>query len=120
MAKYVDGFVAPVPKKNIEAYRAMARKAGKIFLEHGATAYTESLADDVPFGKTTSFPRSVDRKNSETVALSWVTYKSKAQRDKANAKIMKDPRLLKLMEENGNLFDASRMLYGGFEVIVDL
>jgi uncharacterized protein YbaA (DUF1428 family) len=120
MSEYVDGFVVPVPKKNIDDYRKMARKAGKIWREHGATGYKECVADDVPFGKLTSFPRSVDRKNSETVMFSWISYKSRAHRDKVNEKVMKDPRIAKMMEAGEAPFDPSRMIYGGFEVIVDV
>lgn len=118
MPQYVDGFVVPVPKKNLEDYRKMARKAGKIWIEHGAVDYRECVADDVPFGKVTSFPRAVERKNSETVVFSWVTYKSRAHRDKVSAKVMKDPRIMKMWDDN--MFDASRMIFGGFETIVDL
>jgi uncharacterized protein YbaA (DUF1428 family) len=118
MAEYVDGFIMPVPKKNIEAYKKIAKKASKIFKDHGAIDYRESVADDTPFGKVTSFPRSVERKNSETVVFAWVTYKSRAQRDKANAAVMKDPRLLALVDEMSELVDHSRMVYGGFETIV--
>ena len=119
MAKYVDGFVVAVPKKNVEAYRKLARKAGKVWREHGALSYVETIADDVPYGKTTSFPRSVERKNSETVAFSWITYKSRAHRDKVNQKVMTDPRLKEMMEDR-ETFDPSRMIYGGFETIVEL
>jgi uncharacterized protein YbaA (DUF1428 family) len=118
MAKYVDGFVVAVPKKNIEAYRKMARKGGKIWREHGALSYVETIADDVPYGKVTSFPRSVERKNSETVVFSWITYKSRAHRDKVMEKVMSDPRLKEFMEQD--VFDASRMIWGGFDAIVEL
>jgi uncharacterized protein YbaA (DUF1428 family) len=119
MAKYVDGFVLPVPKKRLDDYRKMARKAGKIWLEYGALDYRECVSDDVAFGKRTSFPRSVERKNSEVVIFAWVTYKSKAQRDKVNEKIFKDPRF-KAMEKDMQYIDGERMIFGGFEVIVDL
>lgn len=118
MAKYVDGFVVAIPKKNLEAYRKMARKAGKVWREHGALEYVEAVADDVPFGKVTSFPRSVDRKNSETVVFAWITYKSRAHRDKVNKNVMADPRLKAMM--GSDMFDPSRMIYGGFEAIVEL
>lgn len=118
MAQYVDGFVLPIPKKNIDAYKKMAKKASKVWLELGAIDYKECVADDVPYGKTTSFPRSVERKNSETVVFSWITYKSRAQRDKINKAVMKDPRILGMMEEMDAIMDPARMIYGGFEVIV--
>ncbi|HEV7918947.1 MAG TPA: DUF1428 domain-containing protein [Solirubrobacterales bacterium] len=120
MAKYVDGFVLPLPKKNIDAYRKLARRAGKVWREHGALEYKECVADDVPFGKVTSFPRSVERKNSETVIFAWITYKSRAHRDQVNAKVMKDPRLADMMDPSKHLMDTARMIYGGFEVIVEL
>ncbi len=120
MAKYVDGFVLAVPKKNVEDYRKLARKAGKLWRELGAIEYRECVADDVPYGKVTSFPRSVERKNNETVIFAWITYKSRAQRDEINEQIMTDPRMLKMMQETDRIFDPSRMIYGGFETIVDL
>lgn len=116
---YVDGFIVPVPKKNVEAYRRLARKAGKIWREYGALEFKECVADDVKVGKLTSFPRSVKRKPNETVMFSWITYKSRRDRDKINAKVMKDPRLEKMMDGSGMPFDAKRMIYGGFKVIVD-
>ena len=119
MAKYVDGFVVPIPKKEVDAYRRMARKAGKIWREHGALEVKECIADDVAVGKVTSFPRSVKRKPSETVVFSWITYKSRAHRDRVNAKVMKDPRFT-AMEEDAMPFDMKRMIYGGFEVLVDV
>jgi uncharacterized protein YbaA (DUF1428 family) len=118
MAKYVDGFVVPVPTKNLPAYRRMARKAGKIWREHGALAYTECVADDVKVGKLTSFPQSVKLKPGETVVFSWIVYKSRAHRDKVNAKVMKDPRLADMMDPKSLPFDGKRMIYGGFAVSV--
>jgi len=120
MAHYVDGFVVPVPKRNIDAYRRIARKAGKIWREHGALEYRECVGDDVPVGKVTSFPRSVKRKPSETVVFSWIVFKSRAHRDRVNAKVMKDPRLADMMDAKDMPFDGKRMVYGGFEVLVDL
>jgi uncharacterized protein YbaA (DUF1428 family) len=117
MAEYVDGFVIALPKKNIEEYKKVARAMAKVFIDHGAIEVRETIAEDVSFGKVTSFPRSVERKNSETVVFSWVTYKSKAAREKANKALMKDPRLVKVMEQPPT-FDAGRMIYGGFETIV--
>jgi uncharacterized protein YbaA (DUF1428 family) len=116
---YVDGFVVPIPKSKVDAYRRMARKAGKIWREHGALEVKECIADDVPMGKVTSFPRSVKRKPSETVAFSWITYKSRAHRDRVNAKVMKDPRIAG-MDEDATPFDMKRMIYGGFKVVVDV
>lgn len=116
---YVDGFVVPVPKKSLEAYRRMARKAGKIWREHGALEFRECVAEDVKVGKWTSFPRSVKLKPGETVVLSWITYKSRKDRDRINAKVMKDPRLADMMDPKAMPFDMKRMIYGGFEVMVD-
>jgi uncharacterized protein YbaA (DUF1428 family) len=116
---YVDGFIVPVPKKNVEAYRRLARKAGKIWREYGALEFKECVADDVKVGKWTSFPRSVKRKPNETVMFSFIVYKSRRDRDKINAKVMKDPRLEKMMDGSNVPFDAKRMIYGGFKVIVD-
>ena len=116
---YVDGFVVPVPKKNVKAYRAMARKAGKVWRDHGALEFRECVADDVKMGKWTSFPRSVKRKPNETVVFSYITYKSRGHRDRVNKKAMKDKRLAKMMDLKAMPFDAKRMIFGGFKVIVD-
>jgi uncharacterized protein YbaA (DUF1428 family) len=115
---YVDGFIVPVPKKNLDAYRKIARKAGKVWREHGALDYRECVAEDVKVGKLTSFPRSVKMKPNETVVFSWITYKSRAHRDKVNAKVMKDPRLASMMDAKAMPFDGKRMIYGGFDVFV--
>jgi len=120
MPKYVDGFVMPVPKKNIEAYRKMATKAGKVWRDHGALAYVECVGDDVKPGKLTSFPQSVKLKPNEVAWFSWIVYKSRKHRDSVNAKVMKDPRLASMMDPKAMPFDAKRMIYGGFEVVVDL
>jgi uncharacterized protein YbaA (DUF1428 family) len=120
MAHYVDGFVVPVPKKNLDAYRRMARQAGKVWLEHGALQYSECVADDVKPGKLTSFPQSVLLKDDETVVFSWIVYKSRAQRDRVNAKVMADPRLAKMMDPKAMPFDGQRMFWGGFKSIVEL
>ena len=120
MSKYVDGFVLPVPKKNIDAYRRMARKAGKIWREYGALEYFECVADDVKAGKVTSFPQSVKLKRGETVVFAWIVYKSKRDRDRINAKVMKDPRLAHMMDPKAMPFDAMRMFWGGFRSIVEL
>jgi len=120
MAQYVDGFVVPLPKQNVDAYRRLARKAGKIWREHGALEYRECVGDDVKMGKLTSFPQSVKLKPGETVVFSWIVFKSRAQRDRINAKVMKDPRLAGMMDPKEMPFDAKRMIYGGFNVIVDV
>jgi uncharacterized protein YbaA (DUF1428 family) len=118
MASYVDGFVVPVPKKKIEAYRRMAVKSGKVWREHGALQYRECIADDVKWGKRTSFPRSVKLKPGEVVWFSWIMYKSRKHRDRVVAKVMKDPRLADMMDLKALPFDAKRMIYGGFKVVV--
>jgi uncharacterized protein YbaA (DUF1428 family) len=120
MARYVDGFVLPIPKRNLDAYRRQARKAGKIWREHGALEYRECVADDVKAGKITSFPQSVKRKRDETVVFSWIVFKSRAHRDRVNAKVMKDPRLADMMDPKAMPFDGKRMIYGGFSVLVDI
>lgn len=117
---YVDGFIVPVPKKSLAAYRAIARKAGKIWREHGALEYRESVADDVKWGKRTSFPRSVKLKGSEVVWFSWIVYKSRKDRDRILAKVMNDKRLASMMDPKKMPFDARRMIWGGFKTVVDL
>jgi uncharacterized protein YbaA (DUF1428 family) len=117
---YVDGFLVPVPKKKVADYRRMAAKAGKIWREHGALEFRECIADDVTWGKRTSFPRSVKQKNGETVFFSYIVYKSRADRDRINAKVMKDKRLAKMMDPKAMPFDAKRMIFGGFKTVVDL
>ena len=119
MPRYVDGFVLPIPKKNAAAYRRIAKKAGKTWMEHGALQYCESVAEDVKPGKSTSFPQSVKLKKGEVVWFSWIVFKSRAHRDKVNAKVMADPRLAG-MATTGMPFDGRRMIYGGFEIAVDL
>ncbi len=120
MAQYVDGFVVPVPRKNLAAYRRMSVKAGKLWREFGALEYFECVADDVKPGKLTSFPQSVKLKPDETVVFSWIVYKSRAQRDKVNAKVMKDPRMAPMMDPKAMPFDGKRMFWGGFKTIVEL
>jgi uncharacterized protein YbaA (DUF1428 family) len=117
---YVDGFLVPVPKKKVADYRRMAAKAGKIWREHGALEFRECIADDVSWGKRTSFPRSVKQKTGETVFFSYIVYKSRADRDRINAKVMKDKRLAKMMDPKAMPFDAKRMIWGGFKTVVDL
>jgi uncharacterized protein YbaA (DUF1428 family) len=115
---YVDGFVVPVPRKNLAAYRRMARKAGKVWKEYGALEYKEWVSDDVKVGKLTSFPRSVKLKPGETVVFSWIVYKSRAHRDRVNAKVMKDPRLAEMMNSKSMPFDGKRLIYGGFKKLI--
>ncbi len=114
---YVDGFVVPVPKDKIEAYKTMARIAGAIWKEYGAKAFVECLADDVPYGELTSFPRAVQAKEDETVAFSWIVYESREQRDAVNAKVMADPRLKDMKDMP---FDGKRMIIGGFEAFLEM
>ena len=117
---YVDGFVLPLPKKNLAAYRKMARTAGKVWRDHGALEYVECIADDVKPGKLTSFPQSVKLKAGEMVVLSYVVYPSRKARDRILAKVMADPRLAKMMDPKKSPFDFKRMIYGGFKPIVSL
>lgn len=116
---YVDGFIVPVPKRSKQAYARMARTAGKVWREHGALEYRECIADDVKWGKRTSFPRSVKLKGSEAVWFSYIVYKSRKDRDRVLAKVMKDKRLAAMMDPKGMPFDAKRMIFGGFTVVVD-
>jgi uncharacterized protein YbaA (DUF1428 family) len=117
--QYVDGFVIPVPKKSLPAYRSLAKKAGKVWRDHGALEFREFVAEDVKVGKRTSFPRSVKLKPGETVIFSWIVYKSRSHRDRVNAKVMKDPRLAKMMDPKAMPFDGKRMIFGGFKSLVD-
>ena len=117
---YVDGYVVPVPRKKVDAYRRMARKAGKIWREHGALQVRECVADDVKPGKLTSFPQSVKLKPGETVVFSYIVFKSKGERNRINAKVMKDKRLASMMEPKAMPFDGKRMFWGGFKTLVDL
>jgi uncharacterized protein YbaA (DUF1428 family) len=117
---YVDGFVVPVPTKNLAAYRRMASLAGKVWREHGALEYIECVADDVKPGKVTSFPQSVKLRRGETVVFSWIVYKSRKDRDRVNAKVMKDPRLAPMMDVKALPFDGKRMFWGGFKEFVNL
>ncbi len=115
---YVDGFLLAVPKANIEAYKAMARAAGDVWKEHGAINYVECLADDVPYGELTSFPRAVHASDDEIVIFSWITYESRKRRDEIVAKVMADPRLQG--DDWKDVFDGKRMIYGGFEAFLEL
>jgi uncharacterized protein YbaA (DUF1428 family) len=118
---YVDGFVIPIPKKNLPAYRRMALKSGKIWKEHGALQFLECVGDDLNIkGMGVTFPRRLALKRGETVLFSFIVYPSRAQRDRVNARVMKDPRLAGMMEGKAMPFDVKRMLYGGFKALVNL
>lgn len=117
---YVDGFVLAVPRKNLTAYKRLARKSGKVWREHGALAYVECVGDDVKPGKVTSFPQAVKLKTDEVVVFSWIVYKSRAQRDRILEKVMKDPRLADTMDPKKLPFDGMRMFWGGFKSILEL
>jgi uncharacterized protein YbaA (DUF1428 family) len=117
---YVDGFVLPLPKGKVEVYREVASKCGAIWREHGALQFRECIAEDVKPGTLTSFPQSVNLQADETVIFSWIVYKSRAHRDEVNDKVMKDPRMADMMKPEAMPFDGKRMIYGGFEVLVDL
>ncbi|HEX9792776.1 MAG TPA: DUF1428 domain-containing protein [Planctomycetota bacterium] len=117
---YVDGFVLPVPRKHLAAYRRMAQKAGKVWRDHGALEYVECVADDVKPGKHTSFPQSVKLKKGEVVVFSYAVYKTRKDRDRVLAKVMKDPRLADMMDPKKMPFDGKRMFWGGFKPIVSL
>lgn len=116
---YIDSFVLPLPKSNIEAYRAQAELAATVWREHGAIEYKEWIADDVQPGDSTSYPQAVKLEEGETVIVAWAIYPSRAARDEANEKIMKDPRLAPMMEPSGLPFDGKRMFFGGFETFVE-
>lgn len=120
MAGYVDGFVMPLPKANVDRYREIASQAGELWKECGALDYTECIADDVKVGEVTSFPRSVQLADDETVVFAWITYESREHRDEVNAKVMADERMKALMDPAGDIADYKRMVYGGFEVLVEL
>ena len=117
--RYVDGFVLPVPKKNLQAYRRLAQKAGKIWREHGALEFRECVGEDLDVKMGAPFPRRIKLKPGETVMFSWIGFKSRAQRDRVNAKVMKDPRLAKMCDPKNMPFDVKRMTYGGFKILVD-
>ncbi len=118
--RYVDGFVIPIPKKKLSAYRSMAHKAGKIWKQHGALDYLECVGDDLKVMCGLPFPRLAKVKKGESVLFSLIVYKSRKHRDTVNAKVMKDPRLHKLCDPADMPFDVKRMSYGGFKAIVDL
>ena len=117
--RYVDGFVISIPKKNVPAYRRMAAKAGKIWREHGALEYRECVGDDLKVKIGAPFPRMVKLRRGETVVFSWIVYKSRAHRDRVNAKVMKDQRITGMCDPKAMPFDVKRMTYGGFTVLVD-
>ena len=116
---YVDGFIMPLPKSNVDKYREVATSAGGLWREHGALEYKEWIADDVKVGEVTSFPRSVKVEDDETVIFAWITYESRAHRDEVNAKVMEDERMKAMMDPAGEIADYKRMIYGGFELLVD-
>jgi uncharacterized protein YbaA (DUF1428 family) len=120
---YADGFLIPVPTKNLAAYRKISEAAGKVWMEHGALDYKECVADDVNqegMGAMTSFPKTLATKRGETIVFSWILYKNRAHRDSVNKKVMADPRLAKMMNPKNPPFDHKRMNYGGFEIFVDM
>jgi uncharacterized protein YbaA (DUF1428 family) len=117
--RYVDGYVLPVPKKNLQTYRRMAQKAGKIWREHGALEYRECAGDDLDVKWGIPFPRLMKVKPGETVVFAWIVFESQAHRDRVNARVMKDPRLANMMDPKSMPFDHKRMVYGGFKVLVD-
>jgi uncharacterized protein YbaA (DUF1428 family) len=119
MARYVDGFVIPVPKKNVDAYRRISQAAGRVWRKYGAVEYIETVGDDLNQKGVVPFPKGIRTKPGETVVFSWIVYKSRGHRNRVNAKVMKDPRIAKMMKSKSP-FDMKRMIYGGFKVIVDM
>jgi uncharacterized protein YbaA (DUF1428 family) len=117
---YVDGFLIPVPKRNRKRYRDMSREAGKVWIDHGALAYHECIADDIAYGRQVDFPKSVKLRKGEEVWFSWIIYKSRQDRDRVNRRAMKDPRLAHMMDPKAMPFDGKRMAYGGFRMMVSL
>jgi uncharacterized protein YbaA (DUF1428 family) len=120
MAKYVDGFLLAVPKRKIEVYRRISRTAGAVWKKHGALDYVECIGDDLNTKMGVPFPRVARIKPGETVVFSWILYKSRGHRDRVNAKVMKDPKIAKMMDPKAMPFDMKRMAFGGFRVLVDL
>jgi uncharacterized protein YbaA (DUF1428 family) len=118
--RYVDGFVLPVPRKKLKEYRRIARKAGRVWRDHGALEYLECVGDDLKTKMGVPFPRMAKAKSGETVVLSWIVYKSRGHRDRVNAKVMKDPRMATMMDPKSMPFDVKRMAYGGFKTLIDL
>ena len=117
--RYVDGYVLPVPKRNLQAYRRMAQRASRVWRDHGALEYRECVGDDLSAKMGMPFARAVKLKRGETVVFSWIVFKSRAHRDRVNAKVMKDPRIARMMKLEPMPFDDKRMAYGGFKVIVE-
>ncbi|MYN01232.1 DUF1428 family protein [Pseudoduganella sp. DS3] len=117
---YVDGFLVPVPKDKMEAYLDMSRKCGKVWREHGALQYRETVADDVKVGVHTSFPQAVKLEEGEVVVFSWIVYESRAERDRVNEAVMADPRLKEMMDPASMPFDGKRLVFGGFEMLIDM
>jgi uncharacterized protein YbaA (DUF1428 family) len=117
--RYVDGYVLPVPKKNLRVYRRMAEKAGKIWREHGALEYRECAGDDLKVKFGVPFPRSVKAKPGETVVFAWIVFKSRAHRDRVNSKVMKDQRITAMCDPKSMPFDVKRMAWGGFKILVE-
>jgi uncharacterized protein YbaA (DUF1428 family) len=120
MPRYVDGFIVPMPKRKLEEYRALSRAAGRVWMEHGALEYRESVGDDLHVKSAAAFRRGLRLKRGETVVFSWIVYRSRAHRDRVNARVMKDARITRMMEGKKPPFDPKRMGYGGFRVFVDL
>ena len=119
MAHYIDGFVIPLPKKNVNAYRRMAQKAGRVWRDHGALEFRECVGDDLNIKIGLPFPRGIKTTPGETVLFSYIVYKSRAHRDRVNARVMKDPRLANMMDPKAMPFDVKRIMYGGFKTIVE-
>ena len=117
---YVDGYLVPVPKKNLQSYRRIAQQAGKIWREHGAMDYKECVGDDLNTKMGVPFPKSVKTKSGETVIFAYILFKSRAHRDRVNVKVMKDPRIHSMGDPKDMPFDYKRMVYGGFKVLVDV
>jgi len=120
MASYVDGFVLPLPKKNLAAYRRMAKAASKVWRDHGALDYRECVGDDLSVKVGLPFPKGIKSKPGETIVFAFIVYKSRAHRDQVNAKVMKDPRIAEMCDEKSVPFDCARMIYGGFKTIVEI
>jgi uncharacterized protein YbaA (DUF1428 family) len=120
MSHYVDGFVVPVPRAKVDAYRQMAETAGKVWKEHGALQFWECVADDVSPGKLTSFPQAVQLKDDELVVFSFIVYASREERDRVNAAVMEDPRIKNMMDPKEMPFDGKRMFWGGFKTLVEM
>lgn len=116
---YIDGFVLPVPKKNLAAYKRLAQKASKLWREHGALEYHECVGDDLAVSLGVPFTKLARTKPGETVVFAYITYKSRAHRDKVNAKVIKDPRIATMCDPKKMPFDCKRMAYGGFKIIVE-